>query len=389
MNVSYAQRLKQLPPYLFEEIDKAKQKALNEGRPVIDLGVGDPDTPTPEFIIKSLQEAVKDPATHKYALNRGLKALREEMALWYKKRFDVTLNPAAEVLPLLGSKEGIAHVPLAFINPGDEVLVPSPGYPPYNSGAIFAGAKVHFMPLLKENNFLPDLGAIGESVAKKCKLMHINYPNNPTGAVCDKNFYKEVVSFAKKYDIIVCSDAAYTEISYDGFNPPSFLEVPGARDVGIEFHSLSKTFNMTGWRVGMAVGNSYLLDGLAKVKANVDSGIFTPIQFAAIEALKHADEIKIEMNKIYSKRRDTIIDGLNGIGWHVQPPLAAFYIWAPVFGNYDSFSLAKAILEKSDIIVTPGNGFGESGEGYIRMALTVDVEKLKEAVTRIKKAFFN
>lgn len=389
MNIDYAERLKQLPPYLFEEIDKAKKKAMDAGRPIIDLGVGDPDTATPDFIIRELQTAINDPATHKYALNRGLRVLREKMAEWYEKRFGVCLDPDKEVLPLLGSKEGIAHVPLAFINPCDEVLVPNPGYPPYNSGAVFAGAKVHFMPLLKENNFLPDLNAIDRNIAKRCKLMHINYPNNPTGAVCDKKFYEEVVTYAKKYDIIVCSDAAYTEISYDGFNPPSFLEVSGAKDVGIEFHSLSKTFNMTGWRVGMAVGNSYLLDGLAKVKANIDSGIFTAVQVAAIEALTRADEVKTAMNALYSKRRDMLVKGLNEIGWHVEAPLAAFYIWAPVFGKYDSFSLAKAVLEKTDIIVTPGNGFGEYGEGYIRMTLTVSEDKLKEAVARIKKAFFN
>jgi len=389
MSVEYANRIKQLPPYLFEEIDKEKNKAIKEGRPVIDLGVGDPDIPTPDFIVKKLNEASKDPSTHQYALNRGLSELRREMAAWYKRRFNVDLDPETEVLPLLGSKEGIAHVPLAFINPGDIVLVPSPGYPPYNSGSIFAEAEVHFMPLLKENDFLPDLDAIEEDVARRCKLMHINYPNNPTGAVCDKAFYKKVIFFAKKYDIIVCSDAAYTEMSFDGFNPPSFLEVAGSREVGMEFHSLSKTFNMTGWRVGMAVGNPEMLNGLAKVKANIDSGIFTAVQVASIEALKHAERVRSEMNSIYSKRRDLLVDGLNEIGWTIKKPKATFYVWASVFGKYDSFSLAKAILEKTDIIVTPGNGFGSSGEGYVRMALTVDKEKLSEAVERIKKEFFN
>ncbi|MFH1847297.1 MAG: LL-diaminopimelate aminotransferase [Candidatus Omnitrophota bacterium] len=388
MRIEYADRLKQLPPYLFEEIDKAKQKTLGEGRPVIDLGVGDPDRPTPGNIISELKRAVDDPATHKYALNRGLSSLRQEMALWYKKRFNVKLDPETEVLPLLGSKEGIAHIPLAFINPGDEVLVPDPGYPPYNSGSVFAGAKVHFMPLLEENDFLPDLDAIDEGIAKRCKLMHINYPNNPTGAVCDKAFYEKVIEFAKKHDIIVCSDAAYTEVSFDGFNPASFLEVEGAKEVGVEFHSLSKTFNMTGWRVAMAVGNSRILNGLAKVKANIDSGIFTAVQVASIEALKRADEIRAENNRIYEERRNILVRGLNSAGWKVPNPLATFYIWAPIFGGYDSFSLAKAMLEKADIIMTPGNGFGKSGEGYIRMALTRDVEELKEAVSRIKKNFF-
>jgi len=389
MKFEFADRLEQLPPYLFEEIDKAKNKAIAEGRPIIDLGVGDPDTPTPDFIVKKLQEACTDSSTHNYALNKGLIVFREELANWYKSRFNVTLDPETEVLPLLGSKEGIAHVPLAFLNPGDEVLVPDPGYPPYNSGSIFSGAKVHFMPLLKENNFLPDLDAIDKDVAKRCKLMHINYPNNPTGAVCDKAFYEKVVAFAKENNIIVCSDAAYTEMSYDGYNPLSFLEVEGAKEVGMEFHSLSKTFNMTGWRVGMAVGNAEMLKGLAKVKANIDSGIFTAVQVASIEALKHADEVKERMNKLYTERRDILVDGLNELGWEITKPLATFYIWAPVIEGYDSFTLAKEILEKADIIVTPGNGFGKSGEGYVRFALTVDSDKLKEAVARIGKAFFN
>jgi LL-diaminopimelate aminotransferase len=311
------------------------------------------------------------------------------MADWYKSRFSVELDPDTEVLPLLGSKEGIAHIPLAFINPGDEVLIPNPGYPPYNSGSVFAGAKVHLMPLAAENNFLPDLDAIDKKVAERCKLMHINYPNNPTGAVCDKAFYEKVVSFAKEHNIIVCSDAAYTEMSFDGFVPPSFLEVDGSRDIGIEFHSLSKTFNMTGWRVGMAVGNEKVLAGLAKVKSNIDSGIFTAVQIASIEAMKHAEKVKKELNEIYTKRRDILVDGLNEAGWKINKPLATFYIWAPVFGKYDSATLAKALLEEADIVATPGSGFGQHGEGYVRMALTRDEAQLKEAVSRIKKAFFS
>ncbi|MGB2630851.1 MAG: LL-diaminopimelate aminotransferase [Candidatus Omnitrophota bacterium] len=389
MQIDFAERLKKLPPYLFEEIDKAKQKAVDEGRPVIDLGVGDPDKPTPDFIIKKLHKASLDPSTHNYALNKGLRSLREAMASWYRSRFGIDLDPDTEVLPLLGSKEGIAHIPLAFINPDDEVLIPDPGYPPYNSGSIFAGAKVHRMPLLAENAFLPDLESIDAGTAGRCKLMHINYPNNPTGAVCDKGFYEKVAAFAEKYGIIVCSDAAYTEMSYDNYSPPSFLEVPGAKEVGIEFHSLSKTFNMTGWRVGMAVGNAKVLEGLAKVKSNIDSGIFTAIQLASIEALDHAKKVKKELNQMYRDRRDTLVDGLNKAGWKVQKPLATFYIWAPVFGGYDSTGLAKALMEKADIVVTPGVGFGQHGEGYVRMAITRDKSKLEEAVRRIKKAFFS
>lgn len=389
MKIDYADRIEQLPPYLFEEIDRAKDKAVKEGRPIIDLGVGDPDMPTPDFIVKKLQEAVKDASTHKYALNRGLSELREEMAKWYEERFGVKLDPDTEVLPLLGSKEGIGHVPLAFINPGDEVLIPDPGYPPYNSGALFAGAKVHRMPLLAENGFLADLDAIDPAVADRAKLMHMNYPNNPTGAVCDLEYYKKVVEFAKKHDIIVCSDAAYTEISFDGYNAPSFLELEGARDVGIEFHSLSKTFNMTGWRVAMAVGNADILRGLAKVKSNLDSGIFTAVQVAAIEAIKRSAEVKAKMNAIYQKRKDVLLNGLTELGWNVAPLKATFYVWVPVLEGYDSTSMAKAFLEKADIVVTPGNGFGTFGEGYIRFALTVDEAKLEEVVQRIKNVFFS
>jgi LL-diaminopimelate aminotransferase len=388
MKIEQAERLKKLPPYLFEEIDKAKQKAIEEGRPIIDLGVGDPDMPTPDLIVKALQNAVKDPATHKYPFNKGIASLRKEMAVWYKNRFNVELDPDKEILPLLGSKEGIAHVPLAFINPGDEVLIPDPGYPPYVSGAIFAGAVLRHMPLLARNNFLPDLNAIDAADAMKCKLMHINYPNNPTGAVCGPDFYAEVTDFARKNGIIVCSDAAYTEMSFDGFLPPSFLEAEGAKEVGIEFHSLSKTFNMTGWRVGMAVGNAELISALAKVKANIDSGIFTPVQMAAVEALRNSGKIKEAMNKVYTSRRDKLVGRLRALGWNVPEIKATFYAWLPVLEGFTSTSLAKAMLEKADIIVTPGNGFGPSGEGYIRMALTVSEEKLEEAADRIKKVFF-
>ena len=388
MKIEFADRLKQLPPYLFVEIDDAKNKALAEGRPVIDLGVGDPDTPTPDFIIEAMKDACEDPENHQYPMNRGLKVLRDEIAAWYLSRFGVKLDPDSEVLPLLGSKDGVSHIPFAFINPGDEVLVPDPGYPPYNNGTVLAGGKVHFMPLKAGNGFLPDLDAIDPAVASRCKLMHINYPNNPTGAVCDKAFYKKVLSFAKKYGIIVCSDAAYSEMSFEGFLPPSFLEIEGAKDVGIEFHSLSKTFNMTGWRIGMAVGNSEVLNGLAKVKSNIDSGVFRPIQHAGIDALRRFQEVKGRMNAVYTERMNVLVDGLNKAGWDMRKPLATFYVWAPVLDGYDSMSMAKAMLDKANIIVTPGVGFGKSGEGYIRMALTKDKEVLAEVVERVKKAFF-
>ncbi|MBF0494461.1 MAG: LL-diaminopimelate aminotransferase [Candidatus Omnitrophica bacterium] len=388
MKIEQAERLKQLPPYLFQEIDKAKNKAIQEGRPVISLGVGDPDTPTPDFIVKKLQEAVLDPSTHRYALDQGLKALRVAMANWYERRFGIAMDPETEILPLMGSKDGVAHIPLAFVNPGDTVLASNPGYPPYISGGIFVGAKVHMMPLLKKNGFLPDLSKIKAVALKRARLMHINYPNNPTGAVCDLKFYEDVRDFAQKHNIIVCSDAAYSEVASEGTRVYSYFEADRKKETGIEFHSLSKTFNMTGWRIGMAVGNKDVLAGLAKVKSNIDSGIFTAVQYAGIEALNRADEVKSRMNAIYNARRDAICDGLNRIGWKVEKPKGAFYVWIPVLKGYDSISMAKAMLERADIVVTPGSGFGKYGEGYIRMALTVDVPKFDEAVARIKKAFF-
>ncbi|MDP3790052.1 MAG: aminotransferase class I/II-fold pyridoxal phosphate-dependent enzyme, partial [Candidatus Omnitrophota bacterium] len=275
MKIEFSERLKKLPPYLFVEIDRAKKKARDEGRDIIDLGVGDPDIPTPNFIIEALNRAVKDPSTHRYALDQGLPEFRQTAAGWYKKRFGVELNPETEIHPLIGSKEGIAHAPLAFINPGDMALVPDPCYPPYRSGTIFAGGEVLPMPLLEKNHFLPDLKAINHHLLHKVKMLFINYPNNPTAAVCDKKFLKEVVEFAGKHNIIIAYDAAYSEIAFDGFKPPSILEIEGAKEVALEFHSLSKTFNMTGWRIGFVCGNPELVKGLAKVKSNIDSGVFS------------------------------------------------------------------------------------------------------------------
>jgi len=385
MNIDVSNRLKQLPPYLFVEIDKAKKKAVQEGKDVIDLGIGDPDSPTPRYILDAFHKAILDPKTHKYALDQGHPELRVEIAKWYKNRFNVDLDPDSEILPLIGSKEGIAHIPLAFINPGDIVLVPDPCYPPYKSGTIFAGGIPHIMPLRAENDFLPDLKGMKQHILKKAKLLFLNYPNNPTAATCDKSFFKEVVKIAEKENIIVCHDAAYTEVSFDGYRPPSFLEVPGAKKVGVEFHSFSKNFNMTGWRVGFACGNASNIEGLAKVNPNIDSGIFTAIQVAGITALKGIDKTVARSNDLYQKRRDVLVEGLNKIGWTIQKPKATFYVWAPVIKRHTSITLAKLLLETTALVVTPGNGFGASGEGYIRMALTVDKAKLKEAVNRIKK----
>jgi LL-diaminopimelate aminotransferase len=385
MEFEFSKRLQSLPPYLFLEIDKAKRKARSEGRDIIDFGIGDPDQPTPAYIIESLNIASRDPANHKYALDQGMPRLRSSIAKWYKNRFDVSLDADTEILPLIGSKEGIAHFPLAFIDPGDYSLVPDPCYPPYKSGTIFAGGNVHIMPLVEEKKFLPDFTKIPAEVLKKAKLLYINYPNNPTGAVADEAFYKEVVAFAKKHDLIVISDLAYSEMSYDGYRPLSFLEVEGARDVAIEFHSHSKTFNMTGWRVGWACGNKKLVAGLAKVKSNIDSGIFSAIQVSAVTALD-ADPAHVrKMCDLYQERRDALVDGLNKLGWNAAKPKAAFYVWVKVPPKRSSIEFCAALLEKADLVVTPGVGFGASGEGYVRFALTVPKERVVVALERLKK----
>ncbi|MCM8770354.1 MAG: LL-diaminopimelate aminotransferase [Candidatus Omnitrophica bacterium] len=381
-----SKKLNTLPPYLFLEIDKAKRKARQEGRDIIDLGIGDPDQPTPSHIIEALYKAAQDPATHRYALDQGMLVLRQAIADWYKNRFNVALNPDTEILPLIGSKEGIAHFPLAFLNEGDYSLVPDPCYPPYKGGTILAGGRPYLMALRESNGFLPDLDKIPRTILKKAKLLFINYPNNPTAAVVEKDFYKKVVNFAKKHKLIVISDLAYSEMSYEGFRPPSFLEVEGAKDVAVEFHSLSKTYNMTGWRLGWACGNSDLVNALAKVKSNIDSGIFSAVQLAGVAALTGPQEHIKNMCKLYQERRDVLISGLNSLGWQVSKPKATFYVWIKVPDKkYNSLKFAALLLEKLDIVVTPGVGFGRYGEGYLRMALTVSTERIKEAIGRLKK----
>ena len=310
-------------------------------------------------------------------------ALRQAIAGWYKKRFNLSLNPETEILPLIGSKEGIAHFPLAFLNEGDYSLVPDPSYPPYKGGTIFAGGRPYIMPLLEGNSFLPDLRKIPLAVRRKSRLMFINYPNNPTGTTCEKEFYQEVLRFASKNKIIVVSDLAYSEMSYDGYRPSSFLETEGAKEIGIEFHSLSKTYNMTGWRIGWACGNADLVAALAKVKSNVDSGIFSAIQIAGIAALEGPQDHIKDMCRIYQERRDILLGGLNSLGWRVKPLKATFYVWIKVPQKTDSIGYAKLLLEKADIVATPGVVFGKYGEGYIRMALTVPKERIQEAIERL------
>ncbi len=383
-----AERIKRLPPYLFREIDRLKAEVVARGVDVINLGVGDPDLPTPRFIVERLQSAAEDPANHQYPSYSGMDDFRVSAAGWYKRRFGVELEPKREVLTLIGSKEGIAHFPLAFINPGDIALVPTPAYPVYNIGTLLAGGKSHFMPLVRENGFLPDLDAISPDVARKAKVLFINYPNNPTGATAEWDFYEKVVAFAREYDLIVCHDAAYTEMAFDGYSPMSFLEVPGARDVGIELHSLSKTYNMTGWRIGFAVGNAQILDGLGQVKSNVDSGAFNAVQYAGIAALESDQSCVAEMNHIYRERRDVMIAGLRKLGLDPHTPKATFYVWCPTPPGVTSAGFTSLLLKESGIVTMPGSGFGEPGEGYVRMALTVPKERIAEAVERMQKLGF-
>ncbi|MDI6785523.1 MAG: LL-diaminopimelate aminotransferase [bacterium] len=383
ITIEESKRIKELPPYLFVKIDNMKNEALKKGMDLIDLGIGDPDQETPSFIIKAFEEAIKNGKHHHYPSNYGLIDLRIAISQWYKERFQVNLNPENEILPLIGSKEGIGHIPLAFVNPGDIVLVPNPAYPVYQAATTLAGGQSYDIPLLEENGFLPNLDNIDPFILKKSKMLFLNYPNNPTGAVANKEYFEKVVKFAKRNNIIVCHDAAYTEIYFDQQKPLSFLEIEEAKEVGIEFHSFSKTYCMTGWRIGFAVGNSKIIKGLAKVKSNLDSGVFQAIQMSAIAALKKSHDFVNNLCKIYQERRDIIVDGLNKLNWETKKPKATFYIWIKVPPGYTSSELCKTLIEKIGIITTPGIGFGRHGEGYIRAALTVDKNRLQEAIIRL------
>jgi len=383
-----ADRITQLPPYLFAEIDRKKAGIRAKGIDIIDLGIGDPDIPTPEHIVRKIQEAAENPAYHTYPSYVGMPAFREAVTAWYLERFGVRLNPETEVLTLIGSKEGIAHMPLAFINPGDVGLYTSPGYPVYRVGIQFAGGTPYPVPLLEKNAFLPNLEAIPEDVKKRAKLFFLNYPNNPTGAVAEEDFFKRLIAMARKDEILICHDAPYTEMSYDGYRPLSFLQVEGAREVGVEFHSLSKTYRMTGWRLGFAVGNREALQALGKVKSNIDSGAFEAVQAAGIEALTGDQSCVDEMRATYQKRRDIMVAALNGMGLSVTAPKATFYLWIKTPEGFDSAAFATKVLEETGVVITPGSGFGAEGEGYVRMALTVNENRLREAIRRLSKLDF-
>ncbi|MGE5416911.1 MAG: LL-diaminopimelate aminotransferase [Acidobacteriota bacterium] len=378
--------MKSLPPYLFARIEKKIEEAKEKGIDIISLGIGDPDKPTPERIIKAAEKAMYDPANHQYPSSSGMLSFRQAAAAWYKRRFNVELDPKTEVVSLIGSKEGIAHISACYLESGDVSLVPDPGYPVYNIGAILVGAKAHKMPLLSENGFMPKLADIPKDIAQKAKLLFINYPNNPTGAVATDDFFKEVIAFGKEYDILICHDAPYTEVSFDGALAKSILEFPGAKDVCIEFHSVSKTYNMTGWRIGWACGNPQAVEVLGRYKSNIDSGAFQVCQYAAIEALSGPQDCVDEMRLLYQDRRDVAMEGLRKMGFDFEAPKGSIYLWAPVPKGYDSSSFAEVVLEKAGVIVTPGIGYGQYGEGYFRIALTVDKDRMAEAFDRMYKA---
>jgi len=385
ISIQLSDRVRNLPPYLFAAIDKMKHEAVAKGIDLIDLSIGDPDIPTPNHIVEAMKKAVEKPVHHRYPSYEGMLSYRQAVADWYKKRFNVSLDAKTEVLSLIGSKEGIGHIPLAFVNPGDVVLVPSPGYPVYPVGTLFAGGESHIMPLKEENNFLPDFKAIPEAALKKAKLMFLNYPNNPTSATASAEFYKEAISLAKKYNIIICHDAAYSEVYYDNEKPISFLEIEGAKNVGIEFHSLSKTYNMTGWRIGFAVGHKDVIAGLGKIKSNLDSGVFQAVQEASITALNTDESVLSDIRKTYQERRDALYNGLKKLGFDLIKPKATFYLWARVPSGLDSSTFVSRLLERAGVLATPGSGFGVPGEGYVRFALTVPSQRIKEAVERIGK----
>lgn len=376
-----SERIEKLPPYLFAEIDRLKQQVKQKGIEIIDLGIGDPDIPTPKEIIEIAQEALENPINHQYPSYEGSLEFREAVAQWYLDRFGVKLDAQSECLALIGSKEGIAHLPFAFVDNNDYTLVPDPGYPVYATATMFANGRVHKMPLLKENGFLPDLDAIDKSILNKTKIMFVNYPNNPTSAIATKEFYDRVIELALKYGFLVASDNAYSEIYYDNYKPMSFLEIDGAKEVGIEFHSLSKTFNMTGWRVGFAVGNKEGIYGLGKIKTNVDSGVFGALQQAGIFALNNYKKLNEPIRKIFQQRKDQMAQALKKANFEFEEPLATFYFWVKVPRGYTSKDFAKKLLEERGIVVTPGVGFGEYGEGYFRISITnPNIQKAVDAI---------
>jgi LL-diaminopimelate aminotransferase len=379
--VKFARRLDAVPPYLFAELERKIEERERAGIDVISLGIGDPDLPTPDPVVEALARAARDPATHQYPSNRGTDAFRETVAGFYRERFGVDLDPDREVIPVLGGKEGVAHVALATLDPGDTALAPDPGYPPYTSGPVFSGANVHYLPLADENGFLPDLES-----APDAELLFLNYPNNPTGATAEVEFFERAAGLARERGLIVVHDNAYSEITFEGYSAPSFLQAEGAKEVGVEIFSLSKGWNMTGWRAGWIAGNAEVVERYRHLKTNLDSGMFEAVQAASIAALTEARDFPREMSRVYQERRDLVTEGLQAIGLEVAPPRATPYFWARVPEGHTSASFAELVLERADVIVSPGNAYGPSGEGYVRLSLTVPDDRLQEAVRRIESS---
>ena len=381
--MQFSERMNRVPPYLFVQISRKIAEKKAQGIEVISFGIGDPDIPTPDYVVDALGDASHDPPNHRYPESEGLPEFREGVADWYLRRFGVQLDPEKEVISLIGAKEGIGHVSFCFLDAGDVALVPDPGYPVYAMGTLFAGGESYMLPLTSENDWLPDLDAIPDDIARKAKLLWLNYPNNPTGAVTDLDYFSKAIEFAKTYDIAVMHDACYTEVAYDGYRPPSFLQAKGAMDVGIEFHSLSKSYNMTGWRIGMAVGNAEMIEALLTIKSNLDSGVPQAVQHMAIEAMKRPPESVDDRNAVYQARRDRIVPVLKDMGMKVESPKAGLYIWAGVPEGYTSAEFAEKLLEDTDVLMIPGGNYGAAGEGYVRLSITLQDELIDKALDRV------
>jgi LL-diaminopimelate aminotransferase len=383
--MQFAKRLDRLPPYLFVDINRRIADLRAQGVDIVTFAIGDPDLPTPAHIIERICREAHVPANHRYPETDGLPELHEAIADWYQARFEVELDPDTEVLPLIGSKEGIGHIALCFVEQGTTVLVPDPGYPVYSMSTMIAGGNPYYMPLTEGNDFIPDFDAVPASAAAKATLMWLNYPNNPTGAGCTLEFFERAAAFAAKHDIVLCHDAPYTEVYFDGKKPPSFMQAKGAKDVGVEFHSLSKTYHMTGWRIGMVVGNKEAIRALFTVKSNLDSGIPQAIQLAAVEALRGPQTVVEEHNAILQRRRDKLVEALNDIGLRARKPDGSFYVWARVPEGYTCVSLTRELLEKVHVAVTPGIGYGSQGENFIRFSITLPDNRLDEGVRRLAR----
>jgi LL-diaminopimelate aminotransferase len=381
-----SERLGRLPPYLFAELERKIGEKKAAGVDVISLGIGDPDTPTPEFVVDALCRAARDPGTHQYPSNRGRAELREAVARFYERRFGVGLDPATEIVPALGAKECVFNLNMAFLDPGTAALAADPGYPVYTGGPLLAGAEAVLMPLLPERGFAPDLDAIAPEDRERARLMYLNYPNNPTGAIAPNGLFEQAVAFAREHDVLTVHDASYTEVTFDGYVAPSFLETPGAKEVGVEVFSLSKGYNMTGWRTAAIVGNAGAVESYWKLKTNIDSGMFEAVQLAAATALDEGDAVPREMSEVYRRRRDLVCDALREIGVDVEPPKGTIYVWAPVPEGHSSASYCELVLEESGVVLSPGGAYGPNGEGFFRISLTVPDDRLREAVERLRSS---